>query len=192
MRGVRNYHHGNLREELLNAAMKLLDEEGLDSLGIRQVAKKVGVAHSAPANHFKTKSELLVALSAKIVVQLVQALKASLNVDRLNSEDSIKQLSSIVLEFGLKYPNRYRLLWRSGSPLDEAMEEIYQLLTGMLQDYAERKSVDVESQAIAVWSLIHGYVTLRLDGHLQIGQDEVRKMDRQLAIIDVILEGIRG
>ena len=50
--------------------------------------------------------------------------------------------------------------------------------------------MDVESQAIALWSLIHGYVLLRLDKNLKDGYDEVTGLKRQVAIIDVLIDGI--
>jgi hypothetical protein len=50
--------------------------------------------------------------------------------------------------------------------------------------------VDVETQAIALWSLIHGYVLLRLDENLKEGYDQVTGIKRQIAIIDVLIDGI--
>ena len=160
-----NYHHGNLREALLQAALTLLDNEGIASVGIRQVAKLVGVAHSAPANHFENKSALFTALN-------------------------IRNFTKSVLEYGLTYPNRYNVVWRRGYMLPESMEEIYQILVSLLQVYAKRKNIDVETQAIALWSMIHGYVSLRLDGYLDAGKDEITGIERQIAIIDVIIDGI--
>lgn len=190
MSKARDYHHGNLKEKLLDAALSLLDEGGEKSIGIRQIAKATDVAHSAPANHFKNKRSLLVALNARIVSHFIETVKRRFKQEG-TPEEPIKHFSTIVLEYGLEYPNRYRLVWQSEFPLSEAMEEVYTLLTNMLQPHADRKHVDVESQAIAVWSLIHGYVALRLDGHLDIGQDDVTGLNRQLAIIDVILDGIK-
>ena len=106
-------------------------------------------------------------------------------------QEAIQIFLNLMLEYGLTYPNRYRLVWRSEIPLVDAMEEIYEILTGILNGYASKKGFDVESQAIAVWSLVHGYVALRLDGHLSTGIDDVNGMKRQDAIIQVMLDGIR-
>jgi len=62
----------------------------------------------------------------------------------------------------------------------------------MLNIQAKKKKIDVESQAIALWSLIHGYVLLRLDEKLRDGNDAVTGMKRQIAIIDVLIDGIIG
>tara|TARA_R110001592_G_scaffold88520_3_gene260711 strand:- start:16621 stop:17196 length:576 start_codon:yes stop_codon:yes gene_type:complete len=185
-----NYHHGNLREALLQAALTLLDNEGIASVGIRQVAKLVGVAHSAPANHFKNKSALFTALNIHIVSHLVDTIKNGLDVNEANLKIVIRNFTKSVLEYGLTYPNRYNVVWRRGYMLPESMEEIYQILVSLLQVYAKRKNIDVETQAIALWSMIHGYVSLRLDGYLDAGKDEITGIERQIAIIDVIIDGI--
>lgn len=70
------------------------------------------------------------------------------------------------------------------------MEDMYALLTAILSEYAQIKQVDVETQAIALWSLIHGYVLLRLDENLKEGFDQVTGIKRQIAIIDILIDGI--
>ena len=109
---------------------------------------------------------------------------------------AIHSFSNAILEFGLKYPNRYKLLWRreytdneNGEP-GIVMEDIYSQLTAILSEQANKKQVDVESQAIALWSLIHGYVLLRLDENLKEGFDIITGIKRQIAIIDVLIDGI--
>ena len=191
-----NYHHGNLREELIKSALELLDEYGIESVGIRQVARKVGVAHSAPANHFKNKRALFTALATKIFQDLLESIETRYQEDSGDLRDSIHHFARVILDFGLTYPNRYKLTCRTDcidredSALYDAMERVYQQLTIILKEHAKRKNVDVESQAIAVWSLIHGYVSLRLEGLLVPGQDAITGTDRQIAIIDVIIEGM--
>jgi AcrR family transcriptional regulator len=190
------YHHGNLRQQILQTAFKLLDEGGIDAVGVRKIARQLEVAHSAPANHFKNKQALLVALAIESFGDLYSkiVIASSKQTDDLRS--AIHSFSNTILEFGLKYPNRYKLLWRreytdeqNGEP-GIVMENIYTQLTTILNEPAKKKQVDVESQAIALWSLIHGYVLLRLDENLKDGYDEVTGIKRQIAIIDVLIDGV--
>ena len=191
-----NYHHGNLREQILKTAFELLDEEGIDAVGIRKIARLIEVAHSAPANHFKNKHALVVALATESFRDLYSKIIKVNSKETKNFRLAIHSFSNTILEFGLKYPNRYKLLWRREYTDDEndeisiIMEDIYTQLTSMLSEQAKKKQVDVESQAIALWSLIHGYVLLRLDENLKIGYDEVTGVMRQIAIIDVFIDGI--
>lgn len=191
-----HYHHGNLREKILQAAFDLLDEEGINAVGIRKIARLLDVAHSAPANHFKNKQALLIALAAESFRELNANIAQEHDQQAQDCRQTIHAFSNSVLEFGLKYPNRYKLLWRreysddQSDDLGKAMDDIYAVLTGILNEHAKRKKVDVESQAIALWSLIHGYVLLRLDENLTAGYDEVTGIERQIAIIDVLIDGI--
>jgi len=190
------YHHGNLRFALIEAALDILDESGIDAVSIRQVAKRVGVAHSAPANHFKNKRALFTALAAEIFKQLAQKIKLKLSNTPNNLNDSIHLFASTIVNFGLAYPNRYKLVWRKDElnhddqTLYEIMEVIYKQLGEILLTHSQQSDIDVESQVIALWSMIHGYVMLRLDGSLVAGRDEVSGAERQIAIIDVMLKGL--
>jgi AcrR family transcriptional regulator len=189
------YHHGNLRQELIAAALLLLDDEGIEGVGVRQIARKVGVAHSAPANHFKNKRALFTALATEIFRDLLKSLKTRCQ-RRPTLRESIHDFCEAMLAFGLQYPNRYMVMWRrdcsdSNDPeLNAAMEAVYQELLAILSAQVKQKEVDLESQAIALWSLIHGYTSLRLDGNLSTGQDSVAGISRSSAIIEVMLDGL--
>jgi len=191
-----NYHHGNLREKILHTAFELLDNEGVDAVGIRKIARLLEVAHSAPANHFKNKQVLLTALATESFRHLVSKIEKEIPKETGNLRLAIHFFSNTILEFGLKYPNRYKLLWRREyaddkyGELGETMDDIYTQLTAILNEHAKNKQVDVETQAIALWSLVHGYVLLRLDENLNEGYDEVTGIKRQIAIIDVLIDGI--
>lgn len=191
-----NYHHGNLREKILQTAFELLDDEGIEAVGIRKIARELEVAHSAPANHFKNKQALLIALATESFRHLLSIIEKEIPKKTSNLRLAIHTFSNTILEFGLKYPNRYKLLWRreyseyQDGELGAAMDDIYAQLTAILGEHAKNKQVDVESQAIALWSLVHGYVLLRLDETLKEGHDKVTGIKRQIAIIDVLIDGI--
>lgn len=191
-----NYRHGNLREQILKTAFALLDSEGIEAVGIRRIARALDVAHSAPANHFKNKQALLTTLATESFRDLVTIIKQKNANQTDNLRRSVHAFSTTILEFGLAYPNRYKLLWRreyaqaQDNELSAVMDDIYAQLTAILSKHAEHKAIDVESQAIALWSLIHGYVLLRLDENLTEGYDEVTGIKRQIAIIDVLIDGI--
>lgn len=189
------YHHGNLREELLKVAMGILDESGIEAVTIRQVARKAGVGHSAPANHFADKRALLTQLAIDIFVSLGELIKRDLQVAPQGLSEKVRVFTDTLIEFGLSQPNRYRLLWRrdyldnDSVELNGAMDVIYDALLATLATSKE-SNVSVESKAIALWSMLQGYVTMRIDGNLEAKKDEVSGNDRQQAIVDVLLQGL--
>lgn len=189
------YHHGNLKAELVSAALALLDEQGIEGVGIRQIARRVGVAHSAPANHFKNKQALFTALATQCFADLNCLLDEQVS-PALDLSAAVHGICQCLLNYALTSPHRYSLMWRKdcvdtqNAELDAAMETVYQKLLSVLASHTQAKQVDIESQAIAIWSLIHGYVSLRLDGSLGKGQDDITGSDRSNAIVSVLLEGL--
>jgi len=196
------YHHGNLRQVLLDTARDLLDQEGIEAVTIRAVARGACVAHSAPANHFKTRKDLLTALAAQTFEELAQTIQAKLlngSADPfLDRRGRLKLFAHTVLAFGLAAPNRYRLLWRRDCLLVDdpdllaQMDVLYEPLITLFSEQSQKSAVSPETRGIALWSMIHGYVSLRLDGNLVALNDEHTGEPRELAVIDAFLEGITG
>jgi len=191
-----SYHHGNLRAELLRCAFEMLESDGADAITIRAVARAAGVAHSAPVNHFSNKQALLTSLASSVFQSLAEEVTNALGTGAMTYPEVVRTFASTVAQYALVHPNRYRLLWRRDllddhdSELRAAMDRIYGLLIEKLgQDKRVRKT-SVETRAIALWSMVHGYVTMRLDGNFVEKNDEISGLPRQDAIVEAILEGL--
>lgn len=191
----RTYHHGNLRPLLLAQAARILDREGVDAVTIRAVARAAKVAHSAPANHFPDRKSLLTALASGFFRDVEAAVEGDLAARGGTPRGRVKAFADALLAFGLAHPHRYRLLWRRdildvGDPeLNAAMDALYARLVGELSsaDWAHAASAD--TVAIGLWSMVHGYVSMRLDGMLVAKRDAVTGATRQDAIVDLLLDG---
>ena len=88
MRGAKPYHHGNLREALLEAAIRLIAEVGPTAFTLREVSRRAGVSHNAPYRHFRDRDDLMAAVAAQGFRELTQAMVESAGqrtdaVDRL-------------------------------------------------------------------------------------------------------------
>jgi len=190
------YHHGKLRDALLDAAFELLDQEGVDGVTIRAVARAIGVAHSAPANHFKTRKDLLTALAAETFEQLTSAIQKGLQQGSGDRRKKLKVFADTVIAFGLNHPNRYRLLWRrdclavDDPHLLAQMDALYEPLIDLFERGNQKEQRSAETSGIALWSMVHGYVSLRLDGNLIPLNDEVSGEPRERAIVDALFDGI--
>ncbi len=190
------YHHGNLREAILEAAFGLLDENGVDGVTIRAVARIIGVAHSAPANHFKTRKALLTALATRTFEELTLAIRKGIQQGSGDRRERLKVFADTVISFGLAEPNRFRLLWRpdclivDDPDLLSQMDALYEPLIDLFEQGNQNGQLSAETSGIALWSLVHGYVSLRLDGNLIALDDEVSGEPRERAIVDALLSGI--
>ncbi len=193
------YHHGNLRDAIIDAAFQLLDAEGVEGVTIRAVARAIGVAHSAPANHFKTRKDLLTTLATRTFEDLTAEIQKKLRTAQDDQGDKrayLKMFADTVISFGLRHPDRYRLLWRrdcltvDDPNLLTQMDALYEPLVALFDEGHRQAQRSAETSGIALWSLVHGYVSLRLDGNLIPLNDEVTGDPRERAIVDAMLDGI--
>jgi len=192
------YHHGDLRRALLAAALALLDEGGVEAVTIRAVARRTGVTHAAPANHFRGREALLTALAAEIFAKLSALISKRLEKAGGSRDARIRVFADAAIDFGLRHPHRFRLIWRrdsldgSDEALNRAMNGIYDRLVAELAAGRGRAAVSADTQAIALWSMVHGYVCMRLDGNLVSKADEATGEPRRKAIVTAFLDGISG
>lgn len=195
-REKRAYHHGDLKHALLSAARRILDREGVDAVTVRAVAREADVAHSAPANHFKDRSAMLTELALGVFEELATEIDNALGAGGGNVEERLRRFGSALIRYALRHPNCYRLLWRRDSldnndlRLDESGGAIYERLRNVLEDGTPTKRASLDSAIIAAWSMVHGYVSLRLDGILVAGRDETTGNPREDAILDVLIAGV--
>ncbi len=192
---ARGYHHGDLKAALIASAMNLLDAGGADAVTVRAVARGAGVAHSAPINHFPDRAALLTAVANLVFSDLTAAIGKAFDA-HLAPTDRLRAFGPAVTAFALDRPNRYRLLWRRDSLdpadrfIDEGVSAMCEQLKVLLLAGGAPRGRDIDSEVIALWSMTHGYVALRLDGNLVAGADEVSGKPRDAAIIDVLFDGL--
>jgi AcrR family transcriptional regulator len=159
------YHHGDLRSALLHSAGELLEEQGLESLRLREAARRAGVSHNAPYRHFSDRDALLAALAAEGFGMLAGALENRAG----------REMGEAYVRFALEHPNRFRLMFSGRLQLDRhpalasAAGATYEGLIAAFR--AQRDIADPETAAAAAWSLVHGLANLLLDGHLASARD---------------------
>ena len=101
------YHHGNLRQTLLDRAAEIIAEKSVEALSLRQLARDVGVSHGAPARHFKDKNALLNALAheghLRMAIALDEAVEAS-GIDPLARHNA---MGKATIKFAIRNPAFY-------------------------------------------------------------------------------------
>ena len=104
------YHHGNLRQALIDAGIRIINEKGEDNLSLRKVAAACDVSHAAPYAHFKNKDELLEAMKKNVTDRITDELKAAVNRGR-NTEESIILMGKAYISFFSQHPDYYTFLF---------------------------------------------------------------------------------
>lgn len=168
------YHHGNLRQALIEEAGRVLEREGVDAISFRGLARALGVSHAAPGHHFRDRSDLLAELAADGYAGLADALGAA--IAGTNPANWLKASGEAYIRFGVANPERYRMMFASQLMTGDCPERLqteadraYQLLlrAAYQQDPAADAPEDgMGTPELAAWSLVHGAVMLWLDGQL--------------------------
>src|SRR5215469_6769180 len=109
-RGGRGYHHGDLRNGLLEAARSILEEQSLSALTLRAVARRAGVSHAAPYRHFPNHEALLVELSVEGFQELRRFIVEASKVTGSES-DRIAAIGAAYMRFVAKRPAVARLMF---------------------------------------------------------------------------------
>ena len=169
-----SYHHGHLREALIEVGLAIVEEQGIDAVSLRAVARRAHVSHSAPYHHFHSKSELLAALAAAGFDRLVAAIQVK--IAHVPSDDPITQLRAIgrsYMQFAAKNPSVFRLMFRpeltkpsEHRQLQEAEARAFGTLIGSIvhcQQAKQLPSSDPLQLAACAWSSVHGLATLRVE-----------------------------
>tara|TARA_R110002051_G_scaffold325086_1_gene425692 strand:- start:12 stop:689 length:678 start_codon:yes stop_codon:yes gene_type:complete len=188
--------HGDLRMELLREGLLLLDNQGIEGVTIRAVARNAGVAHSAPANHFRSRLIMLTAIGAMIFADLADLTAEAVAGTVSEPDQAILEFAETCFQFALRFPNRYQLIWQrqlvdhDDPVLAKEMERVYSTLLLLLRQGQVNRRVDIETNAIAIWSMIHGYISMRLDGNLVAAEDTATNLPRSKAILISLIDGI--
>ncbi|WP_162918800.1 TetR/AcrR family transcriptional regulator [Taklimakanibacter deserti] len=184
----RTYHHGDLREALVAAAIALLEEKGLSGFTLRQCARRAGVSHAAPAHHFATADDLLAEIAARGFERFVAALGKAADQAEGSPLARLEAMGRAYVAFALANPAVYGLMFRLGagslaSPhLKTASRAAWQqLCDSVAAVLGEKRQSEVNAKAAAVWALVHGTATLLLDRKLPPGIAE--SMDPAAAIL---------
>ena len=169
----RGYHHGNLRQALVEAALALVEERGLPEFTLREVARRVGVTHAAPQRHFEDRAALVAAVAEEGFRELLAHVERGVS----GARDPAARLHALgvgYVQFALRNPAHFRVMFsaevvdKSRHPsLSAASRAVHDLLVRCIAEGQEQGffvEADPLELAFAAWSLVHGLAILLIDG----------------------------
>lgn len=165
------YHHGDLRDALIKAALREAEQGGAEAISIKALAKQLGVSQPAPYRHFADREALLAAVTAEAFRQLSVILREAMaRPSKQSKQSKLSRLAQATLEFGLRRNGIYRLMFASrtvscaakGSELHKATRETFALVIEALE--APAVGYLRERQALKIWAALHGVVMLAEQG----------------------------
>ncbi|WP_091612797.1 TetR/AcrR family transcriptional regulator [Amycolatopsis saalfeldensis] len=196
-----SYHHGALRESLLDACLHLIETEGIGAVSLRRVARDAGVSPRAPYNHFPDRASLLAALSGRGFEELARQLEAA----RATADAPVPALVALVrayLGFARARPAYFSLMFRpelSESPKNPAGHNAGDAAFGIVGEVVQTcvggeliAETDAAVLTIALWGFGHGLASLWADGQLAkqaagLGRTADALVDQTLALLERLL-----
>lgn len=177
MSGVRrSYHHGDLREAAMQAALELVVERGDASFTMRDLAGRVGVTHSALYRHFPDRSALFQKLATDGFEIFAASERAALAEAAPNPIERVVALGRNHISFATGRPALYRVMFGSrvgehrldAPAVQAAARPTLKIVADVAAGLGLREGRDPLEVAIMLWSAVHGLSILALDGQLQI------------------------
>jgi AcrR family transcriptional regulator len=183
------YHHGDLRDALVQAALHEVELGGPEAISISALAKILGVSQPAPYKHFADRETLLTAVTAEAFRQFSAMMRTA--IEKPSKQSKLSRFAQLTLDFGLRRNGIYRLMFASrtmacapkGSELHSAAMETFELLVEALEVPAV--GLLRERSALKVWASLHGVVMLAEQG-LLTGQ--VAHVSREELVEDIVEE----
>ena len=172
----KEYHHGDLRNALVEAAAGLIVEKGIDNVSLREVARKAGVSHAAPYHHFTSKSELLAAVAEEGFLRFNGYQERAFRMARQKAPlEKLKALGHAYVRFAIANPSFFRIMFRYDisdphkHPLLTALskrtfDRLFETVSQCLK--AKGQPADPMEASTRAWALVHGLANLWLDGRL--------------------------
>jgi AcrR family transcriptional regulator len=170
------YHHGDLKNALVQAGVEILAEEGLGGLSLRKVAKQAGVSHAAPYAHFADKQALIAAISTEGFKQLYFQIEAVLEKDRGKPEKLLIETAWAYVQFALNAPDRFKLMFSSVLEKEKEYAEFMEIsqenfsqlveIVEICQQVGVLRSGASDIVAVSIWSTVHGFTSLLLEGQI--------------------------
>ncbi|MFI0982024.1 TetR/AcrR family transcriptional regulator [Streptomyces sp. NPDC021093] len=155
----RTYHHGDLRRTVLTAALDVITTEGPAALSLRDLARRAGVSHAAPAHHFKDRTGLLTVIATEGYGLLSATLAEA---------ESLRDLGVRYVRFATVHPAHFQTMFRPEllHPDDQELLTARELTRSQLRTAVKGYGGDPTVGFMAAWSMAHGFATLLLSHNL--------------------------
>lgn len=174
--GGKTYHHGDLRRRLVEEAILMLREGGLESLSLRRLAERVGVSQTALYHHFQDKQGLLCALGEEGINRFDSALQKGVPAGA-SPEARFEHFITAYVRFALGYPELYELMfgrttWRGGTTasFEQAARSSFrsyaEMVAALQQSGHLSSSLNALRLAQVIWGTLHGLCRMHNDGLL--------------------------
>jgi len=167
-----SYHHGNLRQALIEAGIKIINESGEENLSLRKVAALCDVSHAAPYAHFKDKDELLEAIKNSVTDRFMDELLKAIE-DKPTADQAIIAMGRTYIQFFSSNPDYFAFIfgkqninahlkmnreYKDDYPPFLLLRRMY--IKHLEENGLEKTAEEQEIELIKIWSIVHGMASI--------------------------------
>jgi len=191
---AKNYHHGDLKNALIQAGVEILAREGVNGLSLRKVAQRAGVSHSAPYAHFKDRQSLIAAISTEGFKQLYNELDAVIAQYAHDPKQQLVEGAWAYVQFAMDNTDTFKIMFSGVLEKEKEYPSFIEIsrktfervvdIVRACQEAGVLRPAPPEIMAVSVWGQVHGIISLLLEGQISHAV-----LDR-VNIHDIVLFGI--
>ena len=199
------YHHGHLRQALLEAGLQLATERGINGFTLREVARQAGVSPAAPYHHFADKAALVEALAVESFEALATTLREAAMAASGTAIEKLQAIGVAYVCFAVEHAGVFHFIFRpelhasslfesqegslGPSPIDQASHDALQVLIDAIvacQQEGWLSPGDPAPLALTAWCTVHGLATLLLHGSLGRRVQEIPAMENAGRLAELV------
>ncbi|WP_457798352.1 TetR/AcrR family transcriptional regulator [Methylocystis sp. S23] len=189
----RRYHHGSLRQALVDAGIEILAEGGPSALTLTEAARRAGVTPAAPYRHFSGRDALLAEIARQGFETFGARIEAAWDEGRPDAKTAMAAMCAAYLKFAREEPGLYAAMFGqaatladpgAGGAADHALEILWRAVVAWLQQ-AQAPAQGARHVALQIWALAHGVAMLTISGHF----DPAKTAD-PATVLDGAVQGV--
>jgi AcrR family transcriptional regulator len=192
------YHHGDLRNALVEIATELLAEEGVQGLSLRKMAQRAGVSHNAPYMHFADKEAVLAAIAEAGFRSLAVEVQAAISQADCSTRHQLVAASNAYVKFAIDRANHVQVMFH---PFDlekypslliasqASLNLLFELVKSG-QEQGELKSEDIQGMTKSIWAMIHGIANISISYKTNILPGQNSTEDTVSMFVNFLLDGL--
>ena len=175
----RAYHHGNLRQAVIETGLKLIEKEGVRGLTLREIGNRIGVSRMAPYRHFADKAALLAAIREEGFTRFADELEGAKNRAKPDFGSRFTAMGLAYVRFAAQHPAYFEVMFGpeadagKDDPGHGAGQRAFALLEDTIREGQQSGAVrtgDSKHLAWVAWSMVHGISALRLEPSARRGE----------------------
>jgi AcrR family transcriptional regulator len=197
----RDYHHGNLKNVLIEAAISQIAAHGARALSLRELARSIGVSHASTYLHFPSKESVLATIAEQGFEKLTRAMEAAARPHTGDPVEMLQATGVAYVDFGVSYPHHLQVMFgdlithhKNYPTLVEASKKAYEVLVSVVREGQQTGRIGAQNErlvTLAAWAQVHGLAMLIASGQVRSeGSERIEHKSLAASVIALLRDGL--